>query len=175
MELVIADSADVDDRTIAALRALWELAFDGFTEDDFDHAFGGVHAFLREGHDVLAHASAVPRTIWVGEQAFATGYGEAVATLPAHQGHGLGARVMRALEPELRRRWAFGALATGSHGFYEGLGWERWRGPSYVLTPDGAVRSPEEDDALMVLRYGASADVDLTAPIMCEDRPGDAW
>ncbi|HEY0889936.1 MAG TPA: GNAT family N-acetyltransferase [Nocardioides sp.] len=175
MELVIATSAGLDDGTVSALRRLWATAFDGFSDDDADHAFGGVHVLLRDGSTVLAHASAVPRTIRVGEQAFATGYVEAVAALPGHQGCGLGTRVMRALEPELRRRWSFGVLATGAHGFYERLGWERWRGPSYVLTAQGPVRSLEEDDALMVLRFGPSRGADLSAAITCEDRPGDAW
>ena len=82
---------------------------------------------------------------------------------------------METLNPLIQERWEFGALATGSHGFYERLGWERWRGPSYVITEHGTERSAEEDDGLMVLRFGPSADVELTSSITCYDRPGDAW
>ena len=69
-----------------------------------------------------------------------------------------------------------GALSTGAHAFYGRLGWERWRGPTYVRTSGGAIeRTEDEDDGVMVLRFGPSADLDLTLPICCEDRPGDAW
>jgi hypothetical protein len=42
---------------------------------------------------------------------------------------------------------------------------------------DGAetIRTEAEDDGVMVLRFGPSAPVDLTAPISCERRRGDDW
>lgn len=82
---------------------------------------------------------------------------------------------MRVLEPQLRDRWSLGALSTGKHVFYEQLGWERWRGTSYVRLVDGTRQADGEHGGIMVLRFGPSAAVDLTSPITCEDRPGDAW
>ena len=68
-----------------------------------------------------------------------------------------------------------GALSTGSPGFYGRLGWERWRGPTYVRRGDDLVRTPDEDAGIMVLRFGPSAGVDLAAPISSEARAGDDW
>jgi len=44
-----------------------------------------------------------------------------------------------------------------------------------VRTRDGLVRTPEEDGFILVLRTPSSPDIDLTAPISCEWRPGDVW
>jgi aminoglycoside 2'-N-acetyltransferase I len=68
----------------------------------------------------------------------------------------------------VRREFELGALSTGAHRFYERLGWQRWRGPTFV----GDVRSDEEDDGVMVL---AVTPVDLGAPISCDPRRGDDW
>lgn len=175
MHLLVAGTSALSPALLTALRALWDEAFDHFDDHDAEHGMGGVHVIALEGTEPVAHASVVPRRILVGHRPFATGYVENVATRPDLQGRGLGARVMAELGVHLRARYEFGMLATGSWGFYERLGWERWRGPSWVLTDAGRVRSAEEDDGLMALRFGPSADVDLTAHVTCEDRPGDAW
>ena len=75
----------------------------------------------------------------------------------------------------LRREFEFGALSTSRHDFYARLGWERWRGPTFVRHGRELVRSWDEDDAVMVLRYGPSLSVDLTASISCDARTGDDW
>ena len=63
-----------------------------------------------------------------------------------------------------------------SCAFYERLGWERWQGPTYVRTAVGELhRTEEDDDGVMVLRTGPTADLDLTGPLACEERPGDDW
>ena len=69
-----------------------------------------------------------------------------------------------------------GALATGSHGFYERLGWQTWRGLTYVRQRDGeTARSADDDGSIMVLPTPSSPALDLDAPISCEWRPGDSW
>jgi hypothetical protein len=76
----------------------------------------------------------------------------------------------------VQREYEFGALSTGSHRFYERLGWERWSGPTFVRTGHGLVRT--EDDGVMAMRiprFGSSTGLDLTAPISCEARSGAYW
>jgi aminoglycoside 2'-N-acetyltransferase I len=177
VELLVLESADVDASLRRGLDRLWHEAFDDFTAEDGEHAYGGVHVLVRAaGLDVVAHASAVPRTITFGDQPLAAGYVEGVAVSPRLQGSGLGSRVMARLDDVVRERWDVGVLGTGEPDFYERLGWERWRGPSYVHGTDGTRRrSADEDGGLMVLRFGASAGLDLDLPITCEDRSGDAW
>lgn len=75
----------------------------------------------------------------------------------------------------VRRELEMGALSTGAHQFYERLGWERWRGPTFARHGRTATRTEEDDDTIMVLRFGASATVGLTAPLSCEGRCGDDW
>jgi len=66
-------------------------------------------------------------------------------------------------------------LVHGRHGFYERLGWERWRGPTFVRHGPELVRTEDEDDGVMVLRFDRSLAVDLSGSISCEARTGDDW
>ena len=96
--------------------------------------------------------------------------------LPARQRTGLGTAVMRVLGEVIAREFELGALSTGEWHFYERLGWERWRGPTWVRHPHGQLeRSPDDDDSLMILRTPTSPSIDLFAPMTCDARPGDAW
>lgn len=160
---------------LAAYRRLLWAAFDDFSETDFANAVGGTHVVIDIDDVVVAHAAVVARSIEVAGRDIATGYVEAVATDPRWQGRGLGTAVMRRVDAVLRNGFAMGALSTGRHAFYERLGWERWQGPTYVRGPDGPLRTPDEDDGIMVLRFGTSESLDLTAPISCKTRPGDDW
>ncbi len=169
-------TADLTDDLEVALRRLLLDAFaDDFSDDDWDHALGGEHVIVAVGGRPVAHASVVPRVLELGERRVRTGYVEAVGTAAVAQGRGFGRRVMAEIEALVRREFEMGGLATGEHEFYARLGWERWRGPTSVRRGDRLVRSPEEDDAIMVLRFGPSADVDLDGPIACTARRGDDW
>ncbi len=130
---------------------------------------------VTDGGAVVAHAAVVGRELHVDGRPIDTGYVEGVGTAPAHQGEGLGTLAMREIGDLIRRHHDLGALATSAHGFYERLGWERWRGPTFVRTDGGLVRTPDEDDGIMVLRFGPTAAVDLGAALSCEARRGDDW
>jgi aminoglycoside 2'-N-acetyltransferase I len=156
---------------------LWADAFgDRFTDDDADHAYGGVHVMAYDGTALVGHASAVPRKMRFGDQWHTVGYVEAVATLTERQGAGIGLAVMGALHNEMQHRWSVGVLSTGlARGFYERLGWVPWEGTSYVLTERGEVRTEDEDAGLMVRTFDGTPPIDLTTSITCENRSGDAW
>jgi aminoglycoside 2'-N-acetyltransferase I len=158
------------------LRSLLDAAFAGeFGDDDWEHAFGGTHALGEADGTIVAHASVVPRVLDVGGRSLRVGYVEAVAVLPVRQRTGLGTRVMRALAP-IVAEYELGALSTGEWHFYERLGWERWRGPTWVRFADGRLeRTPDDDDSLMVLRTPRTPPLDLSAPLTCDARPGDVW
>jgi aminoglycoside 2'-N-acetyltransferase I len=130
---------------------------------------------VSDGGALVAHAAVVPRELHLDGLPVDTGYVEGVATAPDRQGEGFGTLAMREIDALIRRHHDLGALATSAQHFYERLGWERWRGPTSVRTPDGVVRTPDEDDGIMVLRFGPSAGVDLGAPLSCEARRGDDW
>jgi aminoglycoside 2'-N-acetyltransferase I len=170
---VVADE-DLSDGRRRAIRSLLLDAFEDFTEDDWAHTGGGLRVMV-SAPELVAHAAIIGRTLGVGTRLVTAGYVEGVATAPARQGEGLGSLVMERVTDVLRERFEMGALATGSHAFYERLGWQRWRGLTFVRDGCGLVRTPDDDDAVMVLLYGRSDSVDLTEAISCEPRPGNDW
>jgi aminoglycoside 2'-N-acetyltransferase I len=159
------------------LRRLLDDAFAGdFSDDDWQHTLGGWHVIaFDDGDAAVSHAAVVARTIGVGDHTFRAGYVEGVATRPDRQRQGIGSQVMAEVATVLRTRFELGVLSTSSHDFYQSLGWERWQGPSFVRTGDELVRSEDEDDGIMALRFGPSQQADLTATISCDSRPGDDW
>ena len=168
-----------DDAPVGLLdeaRAVVLAAFDGgFSEDDWDHALGGWHAVVTDAGRVVSHASVILRELEIGDRKFAAGYVEGVGTDSATRGQGYGSLGMTEINKIIRSDFEIGALSTEAHPFYERLGWERWRGPTFVRSATGLTRTEDEDDGIMVLRFGPSASVDLTASISCEERSGDDW
>jgi aminoglycoside 2'-N-acetyltransferase I len=124
---------------------------------------------------VVSHASVVERDIQIGGLPLRTGYVEAVATCPEHQGRGYGTQVMREVGAWILGRFQIGVLGTGLHAFYQRLGWTIWAGASSVRTPTGTQATPDEDGFIMVLVTPATPHLDPAAPISCEWRPGDVW
>jgi aminoglycoside 2'-N-acetyltransferase I len=164
---------------VSAIRAILWAAFppgdEGFTESDWEHALGGTHFLLELEDDIVAHASVVERELHVAGRALRTGYVEAVATEPSRQGSGLGTRLMTEVDAHIRATFALGALGTGSHHFYERLGWQTWRGPSSVRTANGVEPTPDDDGSILILTTPMTPPLDLGASISCEWRPGDVW
>ena len=164
---------------VAVLRNLFDAAWrddaDEFTGEDWDHAAGGIHFILEEGGAIVAHASVVERELHTGGHRLATGYAEAVATWPIHQGRGHGSALIREVDEYIDRAFQLGALDTGSPAFYERLGWVVWKGPTFVRTGSGLIRTAEEDGNVLVRLTPTSPELDLRAPISCDWRPGDVW
>ena len=164
---------------ISAIRQLLWAAFEpddeGFTEQDWEHALGGVHFVLDLDGEIVTHAAVVEREIRVGGLPLKTGYVEAVATADRRQGQGFGTRVMEDVTSFIRERFQLGVLGTGRHHFYERLGWQTWTGPSCVRTAAGLLPTPEDDGYILVLPTPSSPPLDLSAPIECDWRPGDVW
>jgi len=183
LRLVVARTDELSEALLAEVRALLDAAFDdpahpeeAFDDDDWDHALGGTHVLLLDDERrVVSHASVVDRIIDVGGRALRTGYVEGVATRGSSEGEGHGTRVMEQVADLIADRHQLGALGTGAFHFYVRLGWERWQGPSFVRRGDEVHRTPDDDDGIMVLRVDPSVVPDLTAPISCDDRSGDAW
>jgi aminoglycoside 2'-N-acetyltransferase I len=176
-DVTVLASADVPARRLCDVRALLGAAFAGaFSADDWEHCLGGWHVLVvsPEG-TLLSHAAVVPRVLEIAGKPVDAGYVEGVATAPVLQGRGFGTAAMRAVGDLLAARFEMGALSTSRPGFYERLGWQRWQGPSFVRRGAQLVRTPDEDDGIMVLRHDATLPVELTDPIACHERSGDDW
>jgi aminoglycoside 2'-N-acetyltransferase I len=136
---------------------------------------GGVHWMAEADGRLVGHASVVPRILEADGVPIRTGYVEAVAVEPALQRRGVGTRLLREAAAHIADRYDLGALGTGEQAFYERLGWERWRGPTFERTVEGDVRTPHEDEGVMILRVATSPALTLRERLSCEWRPGDSW
>jgi aminoglycoside 2'-N-acetyltransferase I len=172
----LVPTARLDERVLLEVRDLMDAAFTDFTEHDWAHALGGLHALAREDGALVAHGALVQRRLLVGGvegRSLRCGYVEAVAVDPTRCRRGIGSLVMAELEG-LADGYDVLALSSSDAGvpFYEARGWHLWRGPSAVVAPSGWQDTPEEDGAVYVL---GGTDLDLDAPVACDWRDGDVW
>jgi aminoglycoside 2'-N-acetyltransferase I len=172
--LVTSDELGSDE--LATMRAMFAAAWGGaFTDEDWDHTFGGIHALRLEDGAMVSHGAVAERTLWLDGRPLRVGYLEAVATWPEHQRRGHASAVVEALDAIVMRAYELGGLSTGRRSFYERLGWRTWRGPLAVRTDDGDVPTPEERNAIMVLPTPVLPEPDLDATLVCDRRTGDVW
>jgi aminoglycoside 2'-N-acetyltransferase I len=171
-----AHTADLDAGTLKAARALLDGCFDGdFSEEDWDHALGGVHALLWEGSELVGHGSVVQRRLLHGGRAMRAGYVEGVGVRADRRRRGYGAALMAALERVVRGGYDLGALGSSDDGqtLYTSRGWVQWQGPTSALTPAGIQRTEEEDGGIYVLPL--TLPLDLAGELACDWRDGDVW
>jgi aminoglycoside 2'-N-acetyltransferase I len=174
-ELRMAHTADLDAASLDAARTLLYQVFENFTEDDWDHAQGGLHVLVWDGDALIGHASVVQRRLVHAGRALRTGYVEGVVVREDRRGRGHGAAIMAAVERVIRSGYELGGLSAteAAIGFYAARGWQLWRGPSSVLTPAGPVPTEADDGSIFVLPI--SAIVDLDQPLVADWRDGDVW
>lgn len=173
----VAHTADLSPADLAAVRDLLVAAFDGdYSDEDWDHTIGGMHALAWSGDVLVGHAAVVQRRFLYQGRALRTGYVEGVAVHSGHRRLGIGALVMAPVERVIRAAYDLGALSSTELGvpFYEARGWQQWQGPTHALTPTGTERTPDDDDGVYVLPATATA-VDLTTSLTCDWRNGDVW
>ncbi|MBV8989512.1 MAG: GNAT family N-acetyltransferase [Solirubrobacterales bacterium] len=176
IEIRAAHTADLDAATLRAARALLDAVFeDRMTDDDWDHALGGIHALVWEEGQLIGHASVVQRRLLHNGRALRAGYVEAVAVRGDRRRRGYGAASMEVVERVIRGAYDLGALgaSTEGAGLYQARGWKQWQGPTLALTPDGIRRTREEDGSIYVLPVGA--DLDLFSELVCDWRDGEVW
>ena len=82
---------------------------------------------------------------------------------------------MSAIDRIVRGGYELGALSATDDGvaFYDVVGWRLWEGPTYALSPDGVVRTEEDDGSVFVLPV--SGDLDITRELTCDWREGEVW
>ena len=172
----VAHTADVDPATLRAARALLERVFDGdFADSDWEHSLGGMHALAWEGDELVGHASLIQRRLLHRGRALRAGYVEGVGVRADRQRRGHGAALMDALERIIRAAYDLGALGASDDGarLYQARGWTRWPGPTSAITPEGVIRTAEEDGCIYVLP--GVAEFELAGELTCDWRDGDVW
>jgi aminoglycoside 2'-N-acetyltransferase I len=171
----IRHTADLDAGTRSAIRDLLDAEFDNFTDEAFENVLGGVHALIFEGAELIGHASVVQRRMLYGGRALRAGYIEGVAVREDRRRRGHGQAMMCALERVVRSAFDLGALGASADGarLYTARGWQRWRGSSSAMTPDGIHRTADMDGAIYVLEV--SVPLDASRDLICDWRDGSLW
>lgn len=142
-------------------------------EDDFIHLFsyipaGGIHILAYREQALAGHAVATVR--WLqpeGLPRLRTAYVDAVATLPAYQGIGIGSNVMRQLALAIRE-FDLGCLETDRASFYTRVGWEVWQGPLAGRRESELLPTPDQSGKIMILRLPHTPPLDLTRLLTVE-------
>ena len=158
-----------------AIRALLDEAFaDEFSDEDNDHAAGGVRVIAMNGDQIVGHAALVARSITIAGTPHTVGYVEGVAVLPSYQGQGIGAQIMRQITDMAQRDFVVNMLSTGEHDFYAKFGWQRFVGESFVDDHGTISRTAAEDEGLMLLTPLSHLNQPGVAWV-CDWRTGDVW
>jgi aminoglycoside 2'-N-acetyltransferase I len=165
----LVHTADLDAETREGARQMVIDAYDGdFSDADWEHCLGGMHALICHHGAIIAHGAVVQRRLIYRNSALRCGYVEAVAVRADWRGQGLATAVLDAVEQVIRGAYEIGALSSSDAGrpIYTARGWQPWRGTTSVLAPAGLNRTPEDDHSLFVLPV--SVEVDTTADITCD-------
>ena len=172
----LVHTADLDSETRQDVCQMVTTAFgDDFTENDWEHALGGMHALIWRHGAIIAHAAVVQRRLMYHGDALRCGYVEGVAVREDCRGQGLLHALMDGCEQVVRGAYQLGALSSSARArrMYTARGWSPWRGPTSVLTPTGPTRTPDDDGTVFVLPVEIS--LDTSADLMCDWRAGDVW
>ncbi len=173
--ITVVHTADLDDRTLTGAHSLLYDVFDDMTEFDWEHCLGGLHVLAFAGDELIGHAAVVQRRIGYRGRPLRAGYVEGVAVRAAHRGRGCGSAVMAPVERIIRRAYDLGALGSTDEAthFYARRGWQRWIGRSYGITPEGLIRTEEDDGFLYVLPV--TVPLELSADLTADWRIDSAW
>ncbi|MGW3729075.1 GNAT family N-acetyltransferase, partial [Streptomyces sp. NPDC000851] len=110
---MIAHTADLTPADLRAARALLDAAFDGdFTDEDWEHGLGGMHALVHDDAGLAAHGAVIMRRVRHRDRWLRVGYVENVGVRPDVRRTGLGSQVMAALERVVDGAYDFGALSA---------------------------------------------------------------
>ena len=172
----LVHTADLDNETRQGLCQMVTAAFAGdFTDNDWEHTLGGMHALIWHHGAIIAHAAVVQRRLIYRGSALRCGYVEGVAVRKDFRGQGLAIALLDAVEQVIRGAYQLGALSSSARArrLYTSRGWLPWSGPTSVLAPTGPTRTPEDDGTVFVLPVGIS--LDTSADLMCDWRAGDPW
>ena len=151
-------------------------AFAGeFTDADWDHALGGMHALIWHHGAIIAHGAVIQRRLLHRGVSLRCGYVEAVAVREDWRGQGLAIAILDACEQVIRGGYQLGALSSSDRGrrLYTRAVGCRGKGRRRCLAPAGVTRTPDDDGSVFVMPLGI--ELDDTAELACDWRAGDVW
>jgi aminoglycoside 2'-N-acetyltransferase I len=171
-ESISVTSARTEELNAATRASIIQVCIAAHQKDDFNNLFtyisaGGIHALGYRGQELVSHAVVTLR--WLqpeGLPMLRTAYVDAVATLPAFQGQGIGSMVMRHLAT-LLSDFEIACLETDRVSFYARLGWEEWRGPLAGRQGTELLPTPDQK-GIMILRLARTPPLDVDRSLTIE-------
>src|ERR1700676_1876453 len=105
-----------------------------FSDADWEHALGGMHALICSHGALIAHAAVVQRRLYYRDTALRCGYVEGVAVREDWRGQGLVSALLDGVEQVMRGAYQLGALSSSvrARSLYKTRGWLPWSGPTSV-------------------------------------------
>ncbi|MFJ2934344.1 GNAT family N-acetyltransferase [Streptomyces sp. NPDC087219] len=176
MTVRIAPTHELGADRLRSVRELLDTAFDGdFSDDDWDHTLGGVHAWIEDEDGIAAHGAVVMRRALHGGRSHRVGYVEGVAVRADLRRRGLGGDVMAGLERVIDGAYAFGALGASDAGaaLYRARGWQVWGGRLEAMGPEGIVHLAEEEGYVFLRPAAGRALPDPAGALVFDWRDGD--
>jgi aminoglycoside 2'-N-acetyltransferase I len=171
-EAIMVTSARTEELNAETRASIIHVCRTAHQEDDFTHLFsyipsGGIHVLAYREHELVSHAVATTR--WLqpkGLPLLRTAYIDAVATLPAYQGQGIGSTLMRHLATVLAD-FEMACLQTERVSFYARVGWEVWRGPLAGRRATELLPTPDQK-GVMILRLARTPPLDVESLLVIE-------
>ena len=163
MRIETAHTSELAPETLAAARGLVDRVFAhvGWTDEDWEHVLGGMHALAWSGPELIGHVAVVQRRLLLGGRTLRTGYVEGLAVREDHRRQGHASALLDVAERTIRGAYELGALSPTDEAvpLYDGRGWLRWRG----------ARSPSRPAA------GSEPRRTTTPSSSCPSRPRSIW
>src|SRR5262245_42676914 len=169
---IFVTSARTDELNADTRAAIIHVCRTAHQEDDFIHLFsyipsGGIHVLAYREQELVGHAVATTRRLQPeGLPVLRCAYVDAVATLPAYQGQGIGSRVMRHLASVIAD-FEIACLGTDRVPFYAQIGWEVWPGPLAGRSGTELLPTPDQK-GIMILRLARTPPLDLDRLLVIE-------
>ena len=157
------------------LRKLLNDAFeDDFSEEDWQHTYGGVRFLGYLDSHLISHGAVVPRKMQVDGASMVVGYVEGIAVSPAFWRKGFGSSLMEEITSYCRSEFPLSLLSTDEKNFYRRHGWSDFKGKSFVFKDGLQYATEDENEGLMFLSDLSQVEAS-PGQVICEDRNGDAW
>ncbi|MFJ7959827.1 GNAT family N-acetyltransferase [Streptomyces sp. NPDC096319] len=176
MTVRIAPTHELGAARLRSVRGMLDTAFEGdFSDDDWEHTLGGVHAWIEDERGIVAHGAVVLRRPLHRGRSHRVGYVEGVAVREDLRRQGLGGAVMAALERVIDGTYDFAALSASDEGaaLYRARGWRVWDGRVEALAPEGIVHLAEDEGSVFLRSAAGRALPDPAAPLVFDWRDGD--
>ncbi|MET7477439.1 GNAT family N-acetyltransferase [Streptomyces sp. NPDC005648] len=171
----VRHTEELSEKELHELRKMLVEVFGARYDDNaWDHCLGGIHYLLRYGDKLVAHGALVPRYMRQGDRVLRGMYGESMATLDDWCHRGFGSTIVAMATAEIRLNYDIGVFAASKYSFYERLGWDKWRGQTFVETEHG-IEARGPDRGAVMFRLPRHSTVDPDGDLITNLRSGDPW